>query len=854
LLSILGVAGCSLAVPSSDGIERRVAEARGAPFDGRDPSSAWANARLADVRARFSVLGALVPAKTSKVEHAASTELPLLASGLASVTDTESGRAVRFALRDAAPVRGVFADGFAFYRRAWHEADVLQRVTAAGTEDFLVFEEQPAIERITYDVDVSRVDGLRLVDRTLELLDARGAPRLRVAPPFVIDAGGRRHAARLSIGDCRYDTNPVAPWNRPVTAPGADRCTVTVSWGPVRYPALVDPNWVVAGTMAGPRADHTASLLATGKVLVTGGFGGDGPLDTAELFDPATRTFAATGSMSRGYQQHTAAVLGSGDVVVTDGINAELYQPVSGTFRQVGAPALNTSEKTATRLVSGKVLFVSAYNGAAALYDPSTETFSPTGSTITSRSEHTASMLPSGKVLVAGGLGPPKTAMAPSLPVATAELYDPATGAFTATGSMTVPRAEHTASALASGKVLMVGSNTTADLYDPIAGTFSPVGAPTKARTGHTASTLAMGRIVIAGGDVSASLIEVAELYDPVKNTFTVIGSLGTARENHTATTLAGGREVLLTGGWGVTGGASIHTLQATAEVISFGAPGQSCKIVDDCLSGVCEDGVCCGGPCSGTCKTCVAGTGACVNVASADDPNTCSGTSSCSSTGECKSKTGQPCRGGDAACVSGHCADGFCCDAACEGACVSCNLPGKTGACTLATAGEPGSNPTCAPFVCDGKGAACPATCTVDSECAAGNVCQAATHTCGAGGSCEGDHSSTGVTGTVQDCSPYKCAASSGVCRQDCASVDDCVSPSACDPTGHCLLPAAEDASSGCSVSPISQRRTAPLALLVMVGAFALRRRSRLHFDRQAARGVVDGSNGSNQQKHAAS
>ena len=120
-----------------------------------------------------------------------------------------------------------------------------------------MFDARPAQEEIAYDVDVSRVAGLRLVSNVLEFLDGGGAPRLRVAPPFVVDATGNRREARIAVDGCAYDTDASGPWGRPVTRGGAKACGVRVAWRDVRYPAIVDPAWVATGSMAvAPRIPH----------------------------------------------------------------------------------------------------------------------------------------------------------------------------------------------------------------------------------------------------------------------------------------------------------------------------------------------------------------------------------------------------------------------------------------------------------------------------------------------------------------------------------------------------------------------------------------------------------------------
>jgi hypothetical protein len=81
--------------------------------------------------------------------------------------------------------------------------------------------------------------------------------------------------------------------------------------------------------MTGGRAQYTATLLSDGRVLIAGG-AGNGPLATAELYDPATGTFSPTGSMADSHYDHTATLLSYGDVLIAGGYgpaSAELYTP-----------------------------------------------------------------------------------------------------------------------------------------------------------------------------------------------------------------------------------------------------------------------------------------------------------------------------------------------------------------------------------------------------------------------------------------------------------------------------------------------------------------------------------------------
>jgi Galactose oxidase, central domain/Dockerin type I domain/Kelch motif len=186
-------------------------------------------------------------------------------------------------------------------------------------------------------------------------------------------------------------------------------------------------------------------------------------------------------------------------------------------------------------------------DGVLSLNTPASGSWTATGSLHTARNKHTATLLQNGMVLVAGGIG------SLGVHLTSAELYDPASGTWTATGSMGTARCEHTATLLPSGKVLVAGGYngpalSSAELYDPASGTWTATGSMRDERGEHTATVLPNGKVLVVGGFDLSSAWRSGELYDPVTGTWTATGSMGTARDEHTATLLPNGK-VLVAGG-----------------------------------------------------------------------------------------------------------------------------------------------------------------------------------------------------------------------------------------------------------------------------------------------------------------
>jgi len=324
----------------------------------------------------------------------------------------------------------------------------------------------------------------------------------------------------LVAGGTTNSTDPADPYSFPATASSE----------------LYDPQtggWAPTGSLNTARSAHTATLLADGKVLVIGGRG-DGPygggLTSAELYDPTTGIWSScstTGTPSascpgamtgvNGRYDHTATRLQDGRVLVVGGADAftspdefasdptaELYDPATGTFSKTGELMQPRYQQSATLLHSGKVLvtggtFPPGRGGplpghgpendevklSSELYDPATGTWNscsffkppasikPTspdcpGDLNEARAAHSATLLPDGKVLVAGG-------GTDNVVRKSAELYDPATGAWSLTKQLNIGREGQGAALLPNGTVLVAGGEGagfnsglgSAELFDP---------------------------------------------------------------------------------------------------------------------------------------------------------------------------------------------------------------------------------------------------------------------------------------------------------------------------------------------------------------------------------------------------
>jgi hypothetical protein len=308
------------------------------------------------------------------------------------------------------------------------------------------------------------------------------------------------------------------------------------------------------------RAAHTATRLADGRVLVTGGIRrGEARLASAEIYDQRTNDFGAAGEMASPRVSHTATLLRDGRVLIAGGWDdvgqsrtAELYDPATRQFASAGSLRVARAGHTATLLRDGRVLLAGGGGlnsgsslATAELFVPQTGRFATTGSMRTARVGHTATRLRDGRVLLTGGTSQGRV-------VRSVEIYDPRSGRFTTTGPLTIRRHKHAAAPLRDGRVLVLGGSDerdwrgryrSAEVFDPRTGRFTPTGLLSQARFKFldAVAVLPSGAVIVAGG---------AQVVDRFRSgRFVPVAQLDAARYFSTATLLRNG-SLLVVGGY----------------------------------------------------------------------------------------------------------------------------------------------------------------------------------------------------------------------------------------------------------------------------------------------------------------
>jgi Kelch motif len=302
----------------------------------------------------------------------------------------------------------------------------------------------------------------------------------------------------------------MSPGPSALAAPSADPIPVA---GP-------EGAWIQTGTMVTPREGYSAVRLEDGRVLVVGGYSGPSgyahDLTSAELYDPATGTWSATGSISKPLVHDAVTVLRDGRVLVLVGYvedgpsGAEVYDPARGTWTATGpmASGVDKIDGTFTMLRDGRVLATG--RDGAQVYDPASGNWTATGP-MARECCGTLQMLQDGRVLDIGG----------------AQVYDPASGTWTATGKRNYEGYGAAVVLLSDGKVLVAGGRgfklpdnyydlDSAEVYDPVTGSWTAISNMHAKAYVEAAFLQPDGKVLVVGS-------RSAEVYDPATGTWTAL-------------------------------------------------------------------------------------------------------------------------------------------------------------------------------------------------------------------------------------------------------------------------------------------------------------------------------------------
>src|SRR5438093_602145 len=242
---------------------------------------------------------------------------------------------------------------------------------------------------------------------------------------------------------------------------------------------------------------------------------------------------------------------------------ASALADLQATFGSTGAMAEARSSHWAVRLHDGRVLVAGGINAmtrlaTAELFDPGTGAWSSVANMNFPRLGHAAVLLGDGRVLVIGGARS-NNVVEPAVG-GSAEIFDPVAGTWTLTGPLNVPRNSPAAVVLQDGRVLVAGGGdrsghmwSSAELFDPTSGTWTPTGTLSVGRQAPAGALLPDGRVLVTGGRFSGALLDGAEVFDPGTGMFSDAGTMTSPRIDHTATRLTDGR-VLLAGGLAIGG------------------------------------------------------------------------------------------------------------------------------------------------------------------------------------------------------------------------------------------------------------------------------------------------------------
>ncbi len=320
--------------------------------------------------------------------------------------------------------------------------------------------------------------------------------------------------------------------------------------------AIFDPltNESVDTYAPSPGLDFTLTLLGNGHVAILGQTGPSGRTPKVQLFDPESTTWSNTASMSIAKTWAATTLLATGELLVTGGnINgSDIYTAVSELYDPsawVPVAAMSTPRPG----LAGVVLFdgraLVGGSGTAEVYSPATNAWTPTGPMTEVRRYHAMRLLPNGKVIAIGGFTPTFS------PLTSTEIYDPATNAWSAGPPLPVNGGFTRAVNLAPGSILAFMSDastvSSSAVYNAASNTWGSPHTGLPAQITGTLDPIGGGRAIVTGGYATfpdQTPIATTRIYDITTDTWTDGSGMGHARSGHTSVARANGRVVVIGG------------------------------------------------------------------------------------------------------------------------------------------------------------------------------------------------------------------------------------------------------------------------------------------------------------------
>ena len=544
---------------------------------------AWERDRTGGLTPRFEGMRSRFVLARDASGQRLGARLPSLASGAHEVwIDGAPGLSVRVEELGVPAVPGELLRGVVVYRGAIAGGDLLYKLTPTHVDEYLYLRDPPTGLRREFEFDVGRgVARLREGGRIIEVIGKDGTAHLRLNAPVARAADGTRRTGTVYLEgralieeiDLRGLSAPILidpdwtttgsmtvshfadfgwrrPDNRVMAVAGCTLAACPIGLAPSACSQVLlstdlwDPksgSWTFGPELATARYSFAAVTLASGDLLVAGGCVASGCAGTtalAERYSIAQGSFVPAGSLPRPLANTGAALLPGGDVLLPGGCDQKRCFPDVARYQAAAdrwVPEASLSGPrgyaTVTALGDGTVLVIGGCAdpacanvlGGAERFDPKSDTWQDAGSMSTPRAGHTATLNDDGTVLVAGGCSEKECGPAT---LGTAELWqaDPQSGGrFTAGPPLREPRHHHTATRLANGEILLAGgtdgtdvTRAASEIYLPQSRRFDEGPRMMMSRAYHIAVGLDSGEVLVGGGCNPATCIPWSELFSPV--------------------------------------------------------------------------------------------------------------------------------------------------------------------------------------------------------------------------------------------------------------------------------------------------------------------------------------------------